>query len=225
MERRAVALRRPHVRAHWQADRGIPRRSGMYSPDGETLAIGGDGYVRSIDARSRRQVADAFCPRCRHRSGIHERRFTTRRRPQRGCWRVGPAWITIHDSSTLPASRFGSTPKASRVAGSPRRAQCPVSRSQPATRWSQPPRRRRARSGGISTPVAGRRRSRSTTGMAGIAPSVVAPTVVAVGLARGFGLVDVRTGAMRRARGCPCVADPPWCSAPTGAWSCPRMLT
>ena len=104
-----------------------------YSPDGETLAIGGDGYVRSIDARSRRQVADAFV------YGVAtDLAFTN----------DGSRLVVVHSEGVggwaRPGSRsrtpplcskpVRSIPKASRVAGSPRSAQCPVSRSQPATR-------------------------------------------------------------------------------------------
>ena len=48
-------------------------RSLAYSPDGRTLAVGGDGFVRLIDARTREQLAETAVGRSRH-DGMASRR-------------------------------------------------------------------------------------------------------------------------------------------------------
>ena len=133
-ERRAVPLRRPHVRAHRQADRGIPRRSGGVQ-SGWRDARHRRRRVRALDRRAQpTSGGGCFRLRCRHRSG-HSR--TTVRDSSSSTARVlagwASAWITILDSSTL--QQVGSIYPEAFEARCPRRsAQCLVSRSQPTAR-------------------------------------------------------------------------------------------
>ncbi len=202
MERRAVPLRRPHVRAHRQADRGIPRRSGGVQ-SGWRDARHRRGRVRTLDRRAQPTSGGGrFRLRCRHRSGIHERRFTTRRRPQRGCWRGGPAWITILDSSTLQqagliypegfegrwVSQERAVPRIALTAGD---SLITASSERGELVWWDLDTGRKEKTLEIDHGYGGYRAlGRSPDGR-----------TVAVGLSRGFGLVDVRTGTVRRARG------------------------
>ena len=75
-----------------------------YSPDGRTLAIGGDDTVRLIDARTREQLAETAVGGVADAHGFHERRVAARR-PRRarrvnGLGRAD-AQITIRDAATL----------------------------------------------------------------------------------------------------------------------------
>ena len=76
-----------------------------YSPDGETLAFGGDGYVRLLDARTREQLAEASL------DGAALQRMSRSRTTARGSSsrsrgrRPATARITIRDAATLRADR------------------------------------------------------------------------------------------------------------------------
>ena len=173
-----------------------------YSPDGETLAIGGDGYVRSIDARSRRQVADAFV------YGVATDLAFTNDGSRlvvvhsEGVGGVGPAWITILDSSTLQQAgsiypegfeaRWVSQERAvPRIALAADDSLITASSEKGELVWWDLDTGRKEKTLEIDHGYGGYRAlGRSPDGR-----------TVAVGLSRGFGLVDVRTGAVRRARG------------------------
>jgi len=72
-------------------------RSVAYSPDGETLAFGGDGFIRLIDSRTREQLAEAHI----HVDASHIAFTSDGSRLVVVESGEDSAWITIRDASTL----------------------------------------------------------------------------------------------------------------------------
>ncbi|HEX3262178.1 MAG TPA: protein kinase, partial [Solirubrobacterales bacterium] len=101
------------ARTYQRIGEPLPVRGGVesvaYSPDGQTVAFGGDGYIRLIDARTREQLASA---RISERAlggddaGLASRIVFTRDGSQLVVV-VGSesgAWISVRDAATLVAT-------------------------------------------------------------------------------------------------------------------------
>ena len=75
LPRRASLLRRPDVRADRRNRSPVTGyvESLAYSPDGDTLAVGGDGFIRLLDARTHEQLAETARGRPRHEVGLQPR--------------------------------------------------------------------------------------------------------------------------------------------------------
>jgi WD40 repeat protein len=202
-------------------DRVPARRVGVesvaYSPDGQTVAFGGDGYIRLIDARTREQLASAGLAqptRSRGGIGVAERlggdepgiasRMAFTRDGSQLVVVVGgadeAAWISVRDAATLVATGPPIEPEAFADAyvgsylQSPGFALAPDGRSVVIASsegklvwWNL-----RSR-----MPT---RRLAIGTGQHPLALSPDARTI-AVGIDRGIQLVDTRSGAVRTAAG------------------------
>ena len=209
MERRAVPLRRPHVRAHRQADRGIPRRSGGVQ-SGWRDARHRRGRVRARSTRAAdvrwRTLSSTVSPPIWHsRTTVHDSSSSTAR--VLAGW--ASAWITILDSSTLQqagsiypegfegrwVSQERAVPCIALTAGDSL-ITASSERGEPV--WWDLDTGRKEKTLEIDHGYGGYRAlGRSPDGR-----------TVAVGLSRGFGLVDVRTGPAT-GLGAPCVPHRP----------------
>jgi WD40 repeat protein/tRNA A-37 threonylcarbamoyl transferase component Bud32 len=177
-----------------------------YSPDGETLAFGGTGYVRLVDARTREQLAEA-----RIDAGATRIAFTSdgsQLAVVESTAEGGSAWIAIRDASTL------------RPIGSP---------IQPegfrglfiSQLWTDPSVALTADGRSlVTTSVFGelawwdlesREKTRTLTIEEGLRALALSPDglTAAVGSDRGIRLIDVRTGAAKEATGA-LASDPIW---------------
>jgi WD40 repeat protein/tRNA A-37 threonylcarbamoyl transferase component Bud32 len=171
-----------------------------YSPDGETLALGGPGYIRLIDARTREVLAHTY-------SGFAARLAFTRDgsrlvalgTPYHGLFSTR---ITIHDADTLEqigspilpddftGTYVGNVFETPDFALTPDdRSLVTVSTMGELVRWDLRTRKKTLRLA-----------LRIGKGHHAIALSPDARTV-AVGIDRGIQLVDMRTGAARKATG------------------------
>jgi WD40 repeat protein/tRNA A-37 threonylcarbamoyl transferase component Bud32 len=167
-----------------------------YNPDGETLAFGGPGYIRLIDAHTRKQRAEVRLGK----AGTERMAFT-----KDGLKLVvvegvkeGAAWIAIRDAKTL--EQLGSRIRPRGFTGSwisqqwvhPDVALTPDGRSLVTTSvdgeltWWDLGSRRRTRT--IEIPKGYRALGLSPDGL-----------TAAIGLDRGIRLIDVRTGAAKDA--------------------------
>jgi WD40 repeat protein/tRNA A-37 threonylcarbamoyl transferase component Bud32 len=167
-----------------------------YSPDGETLAFGGPGYIRLIDARTRKELGEVRLGK----AGAERIAFTADGSKLVALESVqfGAGWIAIRDPATL--KQIGSPIRPEGFTGSlisqqwvhPDVALAPDGRSL------------------VTTSVDGevawwdldsRKKTRSTKIPKGHRALALSPDglTAAIGLARGIGLIDVRTGAAKDA--------------------------
>ena len=205
--RRDPLLRRPNLRA----DRGPAAAEGLrpgslaYSPDGRTLAVGGDHVVRLIDARTREQLAETAV------DGVAMRMAFTKDGSQLvvlvapgSCGQAlgeADAQITIRDAATLKPIGRSIEPEAFVGAyvgvwyASPQFALTPddrflitASEDGELARWD----------------LRSRRKTRTWRIETGLAPALaVSPDglTAAVGIKHGVQLVDLRSGTVRTATG------------------------
>ena len=190
---------------------GEPLRTGKpvegiaYSPDGSALAIGGEGYVRLIDPRTRRQLASVRSskPDLAGEADVVTRIAYTSDGSRlvtvvKGVSEEG--WITVRDATTLAAigprielegftgAYVGSYFQSPGFALAPDDRTAIVASDADELVWWDIARRTETR------------RVQIGRGRHAVAVSPDGRTA-AVGIERGFQLVDTRTGAIRTARG------------------------
>jgi len=177
-----------------------------YSPDGKTLAFGGSGYVRVVDARTKDLLAEASAGTTLSRVAFTSdgRRLVVEESDGEG----SSAAITIRDASTLkpigapirPTSFYGSY--ISEWWTDPSIALTPDGRSVVTASpggelaWWDLGNRKKTRE--LEIPVGQRALALSPDGL-----------TAAIGLDRGIRLIDVRTRAVREVNGA-LASDPIW---------------
>jgi WD40 repeat protein/tRNA A-37 threonylcarbamoyl transferase component Bud32 len=170
-----------------------------YSPDGQTLAVGGPGYIRLIDARTRNQLADVSLGE----AGAARLAFTkdgTRLVVVESAGAEDSAWIAIRDGATL--RQIGSPIQPEGFTG-----------SWISQQWAHPdvalsPDGRSL----VTTSMAGelawwdlqsRKKTRTIEVEEGYRALALSPDgrTAAIGLDRGMRLIDLLTGTAKESRG------------------------
>jgi WD40 repeat protein len=175
-----------------------------YSPDGGTVVISGNGYIRSIDARTHKRIAEVRSDDGANRivfSGDGSRVVTVESSG-------GPAWVTIRDASTLEPVGPPITPTGfmglfiSQWWADPNIALTPDGRSLITA----------STDGELAWwDLDSRKQTRSLAIEPGYRALALSPDgrTAAVGFDQGIRLVDLRTGTVREATG-PLPSFPTW---------------
>ena len=171
-----------------------------YSPDGKTLVLGGDGYIRSIDSRTRKQLTERRIDLGATARSVAFTSDGSHLVVVESAVEGPPARITIRDAATLQPTGSAIQPEGftgsfiSQYWTDPNVAQTPDGRSlvtasaEGELAWWNLDSREKTRTIEIED------------GYRALALSPDGRTA-AIGLDRGIRLIDVRTGAAREAKG------------------------